>query len=197
MFGRNRIGNIVGLIDEDQLCAGQTDGAVKRAAAANHDHFVFQPGGIGQLPNFLRIAPGHTGCRRSGHGPRGARSDDSGFRTGQFGQSTPDSVMQFDHIHKITSSVCLSLEGFSKLQRSAEVRPRSAAIDDGFHTEPAVNIAARVQTDRGSGLYIKSLRGDLSQQRRGRQHFHESATVRFFCKRHGFSLGMKFLFRKN
>ena len=47
------IGDIVGLFDEDQLRAGEPDGAVESAAAADHDDFVFQSGGIGQLPDFL------------------------------------------------------------------------------------------------------------------------------------------------
>src|SRR5882672_5965794 len=75
---------------------------------------------------------------------------------------------------------------FRELERAAEVRPCATAIDDGLYPELRVDIFLRGQTDRGGGLRVQILRGDLCEQRRGCQIFHEAATVRSLRTRHVF-----------
>ena len=47
----------------NQLGAGEPDSTVEGASAAHHDHFVLQPGGIGELPIIFIVAASHA-CRR-------------------------------------------------------------------------------------------------------------------------------------
>ena len=52
-----RGGEIVDAADDDELRAGEPDGAVEGAPSAEHHDFVLQAGGVGQLPHLFRIGP--------------------------------------------------------------------------------------------------------------------------------------------
>src|SRR5262249_40141112 len=80
------VGDFVGVFDEDEFGAGEADGVVKGAAAADHDDFVLHSGGVGELPDFLGIAASHAGRSGGGHGTGGAGRDQAGLRASEFGE---------------------------------------------------------------------------------------------------------------
>ena len=78
------IGQFLGRVHQNQFGPGQADGAVERATAADHHHFMFQPGGVRKLPDFLVIGARHASCGGCGHSAGRTGGDDSRFRARQF-----------------------------------------------------------------------------------------------------------------
>ena len=56
----DRIGNFFWRFHQNQFGTRQSDGVVKCASPSDHDDFVFQPSGIGELPDFLGITACHA-----------------------------------------------------------------------------------------------------------------------------------------
>ena len=149
-----------GEYDENQFGAGQPDGAIERATASDHDHFVLQAGGIGKLPDVFVVGAGHAcgGCGR--HCTRRAGGDDAGLGAGQLRQAPADRPLQFQHIDEMLRRFHLRLTNFRKFERPAQVSPRASAIDDGLHSQPGVYILARIFADGGGGLRVEVARGE-------------------------------------
>ena len=167
------VGQFFWRIGEHEFRARQPDRTIKGAAAARHDDFIFEAGGIGQLPDVLVISARHASCGCDRHGASRARGDHSRFCAGEFGQSSPNRVLQVDHVYEILRRFDLGLANFRKLQRATEVGPRPSAINDGLYPQAAVDILSWVFAYGGGGLRIKVGNRDLAQQRSGCHPFHE------------------------
>jgi hypothetical protein len=60
---------------EDEFSAREPDGVVKRAAPAEHDHFVLEAGRVGKLPDPRGVGAGDAARGGCGHGARCAGGD--------------------------------------------------------------------------------------------------------------------------
>ena len=108
--------DFLGRFDEDQICTGQPDGTVERAAATGHDDLMSHTGRIRQLPNFCRVGARHARRRRCCHRSRRAGSDHPGFGASQFGQFAAGGILQFDHVDEMVRSFGLCGAHFRELQ---------------------------------------------------------------------------------
>ena len=73
--GVDGVRDVVRLFDEDELRTSETDGAVECAAAADHDDFVLEAGGVRKLPNEFGVIAGDAGSGGSSHRTGCARGD--------------------------------------------------------------------------------------------------------------------------
>ena len=80
---------IVDGMRDDQLAAGEAEGAVEGVAATQHDDLVLHAGGVGQLTDILRIGAGDAAGGGRGHGARGAGGDHGGFGAGDLCEIAP------------------------------------------------------------------------------------------------------------
>ena len=77
---------IVHGVGDDQLGAGEAEGAVEGAAAAQHDDFALHAGGIGQLVDLFGVGAGDAARGGGGHGAGRAGGDHAGFGAGELRQ---------------------------------------------------------------------------------------------------------------
>ncbi len=169
---------------ENELGSGEADGVVESAAAADHDDFVLQAGGVGKLPNIFRIAAGHAGSSGGGHGARCAGSDHASFSAGEFSETAAGAMLQFEHVDEIFGGFALGRGDFRKFQRAAEIGPGAAAIDDGFYAEARVDILSGIFAERGGRGSERFLGGNLSEQRRSSGPAKKSSATKLGHERH-------------
>src|SRR5205085_668984 len=105
--------------------------------------------------------------------------NDAGFGAGEFGEAAAYGALQVNHVDEMAAGFFLSGSDFGKLQGAAEIRPRAAAVDDGFHAEATVDVGFGVHTDCGGGFFVEIVGGNFGEQRRGGEHLHEAATRGF------------------
>ena len=167
------VGEFFGRVGENQLGAGQPDGAVKRAPAADHDHFMFQSRRVRKLPDGFVIGAGHASGRCGCHGPRCTGSDYAGFGPRELRQAPAHCPLQIEHVDEMLRCLQLCLTNFWKFQRTAKISPGATAINDSLHAEPGVNVLSRIPSDCGGSLCVEVARSNLAQQWSSGHKFYE------------------------
>ena len=170
-------GEIVDAADDDQLRAGQPDGAVEGAASAQHHDFVLHAGGVGQLPDLVRIGAGHAARRRRGHRSGGAGGDHAGFGARQLGQFSSGGLLQFEDVDEVLRRVVHGAADLGQFQRAAQIGPRPARVDEGANAEAPIDVAR----GRGAGCGGQRIRcrsrGDHAVDWSGRHPFQPASTI--------------------
>ena len=71
-------------------------------------------------------------------------------------------------IDEVVGRLKLGFSDFWKFERSTQVSPGPAAVDDGFHAQARIDVLPGIFTDRRSRLRVKVLSSNPGKQRRGR-----------------------------
>ena len=138
---------------------------------------MLQAGGIGELPDPGRVAAGDARCRGGGHGAGRAGGDHAGLRAGQFGEAPAHGVLQLDDIDEVQGGGLFGGANFGQLQRAAQIRPRTAAIDERAHADARIDVAVGCFGHGAKRFFGGIPRGEIGQQRRGASQFQQIAAV--------------------
>ena len=170
--------NLIVRAREHQLCAGQPDGAVERAAPAVHDDFVLEAGGVGELPDLGGIGSGHARRGGRGHGACRARGHHAGFRARKLREPPAGRVLQLEDIDEMLRGGLLGGADFRQLERAAQIGPGAAAIDERPHADARIDIVVRGHLAHRAQSFLREiLRGNVGKQRRGAGQLHEIAAI--------------------
>lgn len=162
----------------DQLRPREADGAIESVPPAEHHHFILESGGIRKAPDAGRVRPGDARCRRGGDGGRRARGHHSRFRARHLCQPLSRRALQLEDIDEVLRRGIDRPANLGKLERAAEVRPRSAGVDEGPHSDAAVDVGGGFLAEGGFDPACESPCGDSPENRRGGYPLEELAAVR-------------------
>src|SRR6185437_15142817 len=149
------IGEFVGGIDEHQLCASESNGAVKSTSTADHNHFMLKTGPIGELPDVLIVGSSDAASCSGSHGAGSARRHNSGLRACQLRETPTNRALKVQYVDEMLRCLELCFANFRKFERSTEVSPRAATIDYGLHAQTGVDVLPRILAQGRRGLGIK------------------------------------------